>query len=128
MPTFSPPIAILISSPGLYPAASIALTIYFNGSSLSFKLGANPPSSPTDVVNPLSCLLQFNHVGKFVFVEEKTFITPPDLPYPPMKPKLIDEAKKKLAGMLMLYGLIAFFVGILLLGSYFSSLYSFGLC
>ena len=34
----------------------------------------------TKVVNPLTYIVQFSHVGKFTFVEEKTFITPPDLP------------------------------------------------
>ena len=37
------------------------------------------PTSKTEA-NPYTYLLQFNHVGKYSFVEEKTFITPPDLP------------------------------------------------
>lgn len=37
----------------------------------------------TKVVNPLTYLVQFCHVGDFTFVEEKTFITPPDLPERP---------------------------------------------
>lgn len=37
----------------------------------------------TKVVNPLTYIVQFSHVGRFTFVEEKTFITPPDLPAVP---------------------------------------------
>lgn len=37
------------------------------------------------VANPLSYIVQFNKVGKFAFVEEKAFITPPDLPEVPGK-------------------------------------------
>lgn len=44
----------------------------------------------TDISNPLSCLVQFEHVGKFTFIEEKTFITPPDLPEVPEKPMKYD--------------------------------------
>lgn len=32
-----------------------------------------------NVVNPYSCLLSFNKIGKFTFVEENIFITPPKL-------------------------------------------------
>mgnify|MGYP004462875475 FL=1 len=32
-----------------------------------------------NVVNPYSCLLSFNKIGKFTFVEENIFITPPNL-------------------------------------------------
>lgn len=44
-----------------------------------------------EAINPLTCLVQFNHVGCFTFVEEKTFITPPDLPEVPMKPVKIPS-------------------------------------
>ena len=33
----------------------------------------------TRIRNPLPCLLHFSHIGKFTFVEEKTFIIPPSL-------------------------------------------------
>ena len=46
----------------------------------------------TEEVNPLSCLVQFNCVGKFAFVEEKIFITPPKLPKPPMAKNLLMKA------------------------------------
>ena len=51
----------------------------------------------SNAVNPLSCLVQFNHVGKFTFVEEKTFITPPDLPEVPEKKVPISEELRKQA-------------------------------
>lgn len=41
----------------------------------------------TNVVNPLSYIVQFAHVGKFTYVEEKTFITPPKLPPSPHEQK-----------------------------------------
>ena len=53
-------IAIAISSPGLYPAFSIASIIISIASSLLFKLGANPPSSPTLVAKPLFFNIFFN--------------------------------------------------------------------
>lgn len=68
----------------------------------------------TEVVNPLSCLVQFNHVGNFTFVEEKTFITPPDLPEVPEKPLPLDSSSVKWASMLLLYGIIAAIAGLVL--------------
>ena len=68
----------------------------------------------TELVNPLSCLVQFNHVGSFTFVEEKTFITPPDLPEVPEKPLPLDAHAAKTAGTLLTYGLIAIVAGIVL--------------
>lgn len=65
-------------------------------------------------VNPLSCLIQFIHIGKFTFVEEKTFITPPNLPDVPLKKKPIDENIIKISSSLMTYGIIAFIVGLIL--------------
>ena len=42
-----------MSSPGLYPATFIASKITFKASSFgTFKLGAKPPSSPTEVLWP----------------------------------------------------------------------------
>ena len=41
--------AINISLPGSYPALVIASNITSIASSLDFKFGANPPSSPTPV-------------------------------------------------------------------------------
>ena len=46
--------AILTSSPGLYPAFSIASIITCIASSLVERFGANPPSSPTAVLRPMS--------------------------------------------------------------------------
>lgn len=43
-----------------------------------------------NLINPLTCSIQFSHVGKFTFVEEKTYITPPNLPKLPEKPVEIN--------------------------------------
>ena len=54
-------IAIFISLPGTYPAASIASTNNSRGSSFpSLQLGANPPSSPTLVLYPFFFNTVFN--------------------------------------------------------------------
>ena len=57
----------------------------------------------TKVVNPLTYLVQFCHVGDFTFVEEKTFITPPDLPERPGEKLTIPKA----IAMVMLYIAVA---------------------
>lgn len=67
----------------------------------------------TEVVNPFSCLLQFNKIGKFTFVENKMFITPPDLPEVPMKPLEIDQTLRQRAS-LVLTGAILIVVGLIL--------------
>lgn len=41
--------------------------------------------------NPLTCLIHFEHIGKFTFVEEKTFITPPSLPKVPKKKLFVNS-------------------------------------
>ena len=69
----------------------------------------------TNVANPLSCLLQFNHVGQFTFVEEKTFVTPPDLPEVPQKKRDIDTKNQSFLGMLLLYGILAIIIGLVLM-------------
>lgn len=61
----------------------------------------------SDAVNPLSCLILFNHVGKYTFVEEKTFITPPELPEVPMKPVKLDDELSKRAAWILWGGLVA---------------------
>lgn len=67
----------------------------------------------TEVVNPFSCLLQFNKIGKFTFVENKMFITPPDLPAVPMKPLEIDETTKMKAKNALI-GAVLIVVGLML--------------
>lgn len=67
----------------------------------------------TEVVNPFSCLLQFNKIGKFTFVENKMFITPPDLPAVPMKPLEIDETTKMKAKNALI-GAVLIVVGLIL--------------
>lgn len=58
----------------------------------------------TKVVSPLTYLVQFCHVGDFTFVEEKTFITPPDLPERP------GEKLKVPKGIIALMFYLAFMV------------------
>ena len=64
-------------------------------------------SPQCEAINPLTCLVQFNHVGCFTFVEEKTFITPPDLPEVPMKPvKIPADLDKKVNSILWGFALM----------------------
>lgn len=71
----------------------------------------------SEFVNPLTCLVQFNHVGKFTFVEEKTFITPPKLPKPPQKKVSIpDNLRGK--GKWIFWGFVAVAIGFLLVRAY----------
>ena len=68
----------------------------------------------TNAVNPISYIIRFRHIGKFSFVEEKTFITPPDLPEVPDTP--IDGENKYGNSVLMLtVGVILFFVGMMIM-------------
>lgn len=67
----------------------------------------------SEAVNPLTCLIQFNHVGKFTFVEEKTFITPPNLPEVPQKKVPIPQDLQQ-KSMAMLYGAALVIGGLLL--------------
>lgn len=47
-----------------------------------------------ELVNPLTCVVQFSNVGNFSYVEEKVFITPPNLPpYPDDKIDLDPDDK-----------------------------------
>ena len=72
----------------------------------------------TEEVNPLSCLVQFNCVGKFAFVEEKIFITPPELPKPPMAKKPVNESLERLSISFAVIGLIMMIMGIRLSAAY----------
>lgn len=69
----------------------------------------------TNAINPISCLVLFNHVGNFTFVEEKTFVTPPDLPTVPMRPLPFDENSRGGHSM-MVFGIIGALIGLLFLG------------
>ena len=75
------------------PAHIESRNIKWDRSDVSQRIHLIQPVS--DAVNPLTCLVQFNHVGKFTFVEEKTFITPPDLPEVPKKKVLIPDELKQ---------------------------------
>lgn len=65
-----------------------------------------------EAVNPLSCLIQFRHVGKFTYVEEKTFITPPKLPEEPERPVNIPQTTVMNATFMSLFGLILLLAGL----------------
>lgn len=79
----------------------------------------------TNAINPLACLVQLNHVGKFTFVEEKTFIMPPDLPEVPMSPLPENQLYKTISRLLTTYGGLAMLIGVLLL--FFEGGLGFGL-
>ena len=66
----------------------------------------------TKVVNPLSYIVQFSHVGKFTYVEEKTFITPPKLPQSPHVKKPVDREGLARANQMMMFGGAAIILGI----------------
>ena len=69
-----------------------------------------------EAVNPLTCLIQFEHVGCFTFVEEKTFVNPPDLPEVPMQPVKIPAELMTKAGW-MIWGVILLLIGVFLLST-----------
>lgn len=60
----------------------------------------------TKVVNPLTYIIQFSHVGKYTFVEEKTFITPPDLPPVPHNKVEHDKVKASVLFYLLFFGCV----------------------
>lgn len=94
------------------PAEVQVRSIQWDRSDVQQKVCCVQPYS--DFVNPMSCLVQFDHVGKFTFVEEKTFITPPDLPDVPGKkveiPSNLSDYEKKIVwgGLALLAGLLFF--------------------
>lgn len=69
----------------------------------------------TNAVNPLACMVQLNHVGKFTFVEEKTFIMPPELPEVPMKPMSENASLNALASACTKWGLVILLAGLFLM-------------
>ena len=94
------------------PAVIEQRAIEWDRSGLKDEIYAIKPL--TNAANPLSCLLQFNHVGKFSFVEEKTFITPPDLPKVPEERKELNS-KLKERMKLMIFGIVLGIAGIFFL-------------
>lgn len=65
----------------------------------------------TTAVDPLSCVLQFASIGDFSFVDEKTFLAPPNLP--PVPEKKVPIPANKNAGAARM-GVIAIAIGIVL--------------
>ncbi len=63
--------------------------------------------------NPLTQIVPFEHIGKYTFVEEKTFITPPDLPDVPKKQLPISQDLAKFTLVLLSMGIALFALGIL---------------
>lgn len=61
-----------------------------------------------NVVNPYSCLLSFNKIGKFTFVEENIFITPPKLT---KVPGTKVDLPPNNGITLILYGVVAIIIG-----------------
>ena len=93
------------------PATVAVRDIQWDRSNVRQRVCCVQPKS--SAVNPLSCLVQFNHVGKFTFVEEKTFITPPDLPKVPEKPVKLDADLLKRVSW-MIWGILIAVIGVLL--------------
>lgn len=94
----------------IVPATVAVRDIQWDRSNVRQRVCCVQPKS--SAVNPLSCLVQFNHVGKFTFVEEKTFITPPDLPKVPEKPVKLDADLLKRASW-MIWGILIAVIGVL---------------
>lgn len=94
------------------PAKIIRKTVQWDRSNVSRTVFCVKPQ--TDVINPLACMVQFNHVGKYSFVEEKTFIMPPNLPEVPMSPLPENTSAKTLCKTLGLYGGLLLVLGFLL--------------
>lgn len=91
------------------PAAIQKRRIQWDRSSINQDVFIVKPN--TSVVSPISYLLQFNHIGKFTYVEEKSFITPPNLPEVPLKKLTVPaELAKFLA--LIVYGFILLIAGL----------------
>lgn len=93
------------------PACIKAKKIQWDRSNVSKTIFYVEPA--VKVANPLTWIVQFEHIGKFTFVEEKSFITPPNLPVVPMKPQPIDQKLSSRWASLFL-GIIFVLVGILL--------------
>lgn len=92
------------------PAAIEQKTIRWDNSDAKTLTYFVRPSSTA--VNPLTCLLQFSNVGRFSFVEQKTFLAPPNLPpYP--ESKLPIPGKERLG--LLFYGGLCALAGLLTL-------------
>ncbi|MGN1277566.1 MAG: zinc-ribbon domain-containing protein [Floccifex sp.] len=66
-----------------------------------------------ELVNPLTCVVQFSNVGNFSYVEEKVFITPPNLPPYPDDKIVIDPNEKDGAGPFF-FGLVIIVLGLAL--------------
>lgn len=96
------------------PAQMQVRDIRWDRSNVKQRICYIQPSS--DLVDPLSCLVQFNHVGKFTFVEEKTFITPPNLPEVPQRKVSIPENLRN-KGKGILWGILICLIGLLVLGA-----------
>ena len=67
----------------------------------------------TDAVDPLACFLEFSHVGKYTFSEQKTFLVPPNLPEAPGEERELPED----GGPFMLPAIILMAAGAALLNS-----------
>lgn len=76
----------------------------------------------TIAANPMSYMLQFKNVGKFAFVEEKSFITPPDLPEVPGTPKSAMTGSA-VAAVIFAVGIILSLMGV----GVFSAAFGLGL-
>lgn len=62
----------------------------------------------TDVEVPVTCRVRLAHLGRFSYVEEKTFLMPPKLPNIPEKPKPVDTMKFTTGLVSAVLGVFAF--------------------
>ena len=81
------------------PATIRRRQIWWDNSDIMREMYVVAPK--TSEVNPLSCVLQFAQIGRFSFVEQKTFLAPPKLPSVPGKKKPVNEGDNKKTGMLI---------------------------
>ena len=93
-------------------------TIKWDNSGIAQEIYVIVPE--TDVLNPLIYLVQFDTVGKYSFVEEKTFIAPPVLPRVPEKRIELGNEVPSIMRSLFRLGLICIAFGILYPSSYYN--------
>ncbi|MBR3358875.1 MAG: zinc ribbon domain-containing protein [Solobacterium sp.] len=77
------------------------------------KMKVNVVTPISDSINSITFLLSMSKVGRFRFVEEKTYITPPNLPKIPGKPKDYDPTVSLKPAII---GAIVAIIGLALIG------------
>ena len=78
-----------------------------------------------NIVNPYSCLLSFNKIGKFTFVEENIFITPPKLTKVPGTKVDVPLSN---GNSFILYGVAAMIIGMIIVSALLLVCLLVGIC